>query len=160
MKLSGNEIVEILETLKRLGYSRFRFEQDGVKLEVDSGGGSIADTEQAAVVSSPAAPRSPTSTPTPTPPPVAARTAPPRDGLVAVTAPMTGTFYRASEPGAPPFVEVGATVAADETVCIVEVMKLFNSIAAGHAGTVVEVCAENESRVESGQPLIWIEPSR
>ena len=84
---------------------------------------------------------------------------PPREGLVAVSAPMTGTFYRAPSPDAPPFVEAGDTVEATQTVCIVEVMKLFNSIAAGVAGTVVEVCVENESSVAAGQPMIWIEPS-
>ena len=72
---------------------------------------------------------------------------------------MTGTFYRASSPVAPPFVDVGSTVAADDTVCLVEVMKLFNSIPAGVAGTVVEICAENEAQVKAGQPLIWIEAS-
>lgn len=84
---------------------------------------------------------------------------PPREGLVAVSAPMTGTFYRAPSPDAPSFVEVGDTVEATQTVCIVEVMKLFNSIAAGVAGTVVEVCVDNESPVAAGQPMVWIEPA-
>ena len=71
---------------------------------------------------------------------------------------MTGTFYRAPSPGAPPFIEVGADVRADQVVCIVEVMKLFNSISAGVAGRVLEICVENESPVAAGQAMMWIDP--
>jgi acetyl-CoA carboxylase biotin carboxyl carrier protein len=79
------------------------------------------------------------------------------DGM-AVTAPMVGTFYRAPAPGAPPFVEVGSLVTEDDTVCILEVMKLMNSIKAGCRGRVVEVCVENATLVEFGATLIVIEP--
>src|SRR5438552_163256 len=82
----------------------------------------------------------------------------PRDGMVEVRAPMVGTFYRAPAPGAPPFVEVGAKVEPDDVVCIIEVMKLMNSIRAGRRGRVVEILAENAELVEYGQPLIVIEP--
>ena len=71
---------------------------------------------------------------------------------------MVGTFYRAPAPGAPPFVEVGAKVEPDDVVCIIEVMKLMNSIRAGRRGRVVEILAENAELVEYGQPLIVIEP--
>ena len=81
-----------------------------------------------------------------------------RDCMVEVRAPMVGTFYRAPAPGAPPFVEVGATVEPDDVVCIIEVMKLMNSIRAGGRGRVVEILAENAELVEYGQPLIVIEP--
>jgi len=81
-----------------------------------------------------------------------------RDGMIEVRAPMVGTFYRAPAPGAPPFVEVGAKVEPDDVVCIIEVMKLMNSIRAGRRGRVVEILAENAELVEYGQPLIVIEP--
>jgi len=81
-----------------------------------------------------------------------------RDGMIEVRAPMVGTFYRAPAPGAPPFVEVGAKVEPDDVVCIIEVMKLMNSIRAGGRGRVVEILAENAELVEYGQPLIVIEP--
>ena len=81
-----------------------------------------------------------------------------RDGAVEVRAPMVGTFYRAPAPGAPPFVEVGAKVEPDDVVCIIEVMKLMNSIRAGRRGQVVEILADNAQLVEYGQPLIVIEP--
>lgn len=83
---------------------------------------------------------------------------PSRPGGVEVKAPMVGTFYRAPAPGAPPFVEVGSTVTEDQTVCIIEVMKLMNSIKAGCRGRVVEICAENAALVEFGQVLMVIEP--
>jgi acetyl-CoA carboxylase biotin carboxyl carrier protein len=76
-----------------------------------------------------------------------------------ITAPMLGTFYRAEAPGAAPFVEVGARVEPDTIVCLIEVMKMMNSIPAGMAGTVVEVCAANAELVEYGQPLFRVEPA-
>ena len=82
-----------------------------------------------------------------------------RDGLHAVTAPMVGTFYRAPTPGAPPFVEVGSRVDPQDTVGLLEVMKLFTDISAGCKGCVVAICAENAQRVEHGQTLVVIEPS-
>lgn len=81
------------------------------------------------------------------------------DGLVAVRAPMLGTFYRASAPGEKPFVEIGSRVKADDTVCLIEVMKLFNSIRAGVDGKVVDILTENAGLVEYNQPIILIEPT-
>ena len=78
------------------------------------------------------------------------------EGVAAVVAPMLGTCYRAPSPGAKPFVEVGDKVKADDTVCLVEVMKLFNSLQAGVAGTVEKILFENATLVEYGQPLILI----
>jgi acetyl-CoA carboxylase biotin carboxyl carrier protein len=83
----------------------------------------------------------------------------PEDGLVYVTAPMVGMFYRASGPDEPAFVEPGAEVAEDDVVCLIEVMKLFNSITAGTKGRVKEVLAENGVMVEYGQRLLAIEPA-
>src|SRR2546423_1177351 len=83
---------------------------------------------------------------------------PASDGAVTIDAPMLGTFYRAEAPGAKPFVEVGARVEPGTVVCLIEVMKMMNSIPAGVAGTVVEVCAENAQLVEFGQPLFRLEP--
>lgn len=82
-----------------------------------------------------------------------------RPGGVEVKAPMVGTFYRAPAPGAPPFVEVGHQVTEDDTVGIIEVMKLMNSIRAGCRGRVLEICAENGAMVEFGQVLMVVESS-
>jgi acetyl-CoA carboxylase biotin carboxyl carrier protein len=81
-----------------------------------------------------------------------------RAGLVAVAAPLPGTFYRAPRPGAAPFVEVGDEVAEDTVVAIVETMKLMNSVHAGTPGRVVQICLENADPVTQGATLMWIEP--
>lgn len=78
-------------------------------------------------------------------------------GEVVVKAPMVGTFYASSQPGAPSFVQVGDTVQADTVLCIVEVMKLMNNVEAGAPGTVTRVLVENEAAVEYGQPLFVIQ---
>jgi acetyl-CoA carboxylase biotin carboxyl carrier protein len=79
------------------------------------------------------------------------------EGLVAIKAPMLGTFYRTPKPGAPPFVEVGAMVDKDDPVCIIEVMKLFNTVKAGVQGRIAQICAEQGQLVEYQQVLFLIE---
>lgn len=79
-------------------------------------------------------------------------------GSVLIKSPMVGTFYRSPEPGARPFVEVGERVAPDKTVCIIEVMKLMNSIPAGHPGVVTHILVEDAQPVEYGQVLMVIDP--
>jgi acetyl-CoA carboxylase biotin carboxyl carrier protein len=76
-----------------------------------------------------------------------------------ITSPMLGTFYRAEAPGKPPFVEVGERVEPDTIVCIIEVMKMMNSITAGVSGTIAAVVPENAELVEYGQPLFRVEPA-
>ena len=76
--------------------------------------------------------------------------------LVAVRAPLPGTFYRAPRPGAAPFVEVGSQVGADTVVGIVETMKLMNSVTAGVDGTVAEICLANAEFAANGATLLRI----
>jgi acetyl-CoA carboxylase biotin carboxyl carrier protein len=77
---------------------------------------------------------------------------------VLITSPMVGTFYRAPEPGAPPFVEVGQWVEPDTTVCIIEVMKLMHSMPARHRGVVTHILVEDAAPVEYGQALLVLDP--
>ncbi|HQQ69469.1 MAG TPA: acetyl-CoA carboxylase biotin carboxyl carrier protein [Alicycliphilus sp.] len=74
-----------------------------------------------------------------------------------VKSPMVGTFYRASAPGAKPFVEVGSQVKEGDTICIIEAMKILNEIEADKSGTVTRILGENGQAVEYGQPLFVIE---
>ena len=83
---------------------------------------------------------------------------PEADGVVRVEAPMVGVFYRAGQPGAPPFVEEGETVAAGQTLCILEAMKLMNEIKADSAGIVRAIHVGNAEPVEFGQLLFELEP--
>jgi acetyl-CoA carboxylase biotin carboxyl carrier protein len=77
-------------------------------------------------------------------------------GLVAVRAPLPGTFYRAPRPGAPPFVEVGGQVSTDTVIGIVETMKLMNSVPAGVVGTIAEICVANAEFAAQGATLLLI----
>ena len=83
---------------------------------------------------------------------------PPSNGLVRIEAPMVGTFYRAPEPGAAPFVEEGAPVAAGQTLCILEAMKLMNEVKSEIEGIIRTINVENGEAVEYGQLLFEIEP--
>ncbi len=80
----------------------------------------------------------------------------PAENEVVIKAPMVGTFYAASKPGAPAFVNVGDRVKSDTVLCIVEVMKLMNNVEAKVEGVITKILVENEQPVEYGQPLMVI----
>jgi acetyl-CoA carboxylase biotin carboxyl carrier protein len=138
MALSDDDVREILRLIDEAELDELRIETDGLSLHVVRGGNAPA----AASDESP---------PAPTP-------AEGADGLT-IEAPMLGVFYRAPSPGAPPFVEVGAHVEADTIVCLIEVMKMMNSVAAGVSGTIAEIHVENAEAVEYGQPLFRVVPA-
>lgn len=161
MGLSRDDVFKIIELIEESGYDEVRLEAGDFKLHVQkhAAGGApmervsgLDETPRGAAMGAPV--------PAAAPAPMAERNAdePIPEGAVVVRAPMLGTFYRAPSPGEKPFVEAGAKVAPDDTVCLVEVMKLFNSIKAGAAGTVVKILAENAAMVEHGQPLLVIAP--
>ncbi len=104
----------------------------------------------------PAAPPLPTINANPdpaAPQPAAAAVLP--EGEV-IKAPMVGTFYRAANPGAEPFVQVGSVVKVGDTLCIIEAMKLLNNLEAEIAGTIKAILVENGQPVEYGEPLFVI----
>jgi len=78
--------------------------------------------------------------------------------LIEVKSPMVGTFYATPSPDSDPYVHVGAAVADDTIVCIVEAMKVMNEIKAECAGTIAEVCVKNAQPVEFGQVLFRVKP--
>jgi acetyl-CoA carboxylase biotin carboxyl carrier protein len=83
----------------------------------------------------------------------------PQEGEIAIKAPMVGTFYRSPKPGDPPFVEEGHAVGTDSIVCIIEVMKLMNSLHAGIEGVVTRILVQDAQAVEYGQPLMFVRKS-
>ena len=85
-------------------------------------------------------------------------TEPPSANLVDITSPMVGTFYRAPSPEAPPYVDVGASVAAGDVLCVIEAMKLMNELECEVSGRVVEICADNAEPVDYGQLLFRVDP--
>ena len=119
----------------------------------------IVNKVQTVAVAAPAVAAAPVVAAAPTAAPAAAEAAPAAEPVVegkTVTSPMVGTFYRAPNPGAEPFVKVGDHVEAGQTLGIIEAMKLLNEIEAETSGTVKEICVENAQPVEFGQPLFII----
>ncbi|MCH7534326.1 MAG: acetyl-CoA carboxylase biotin carboxyl carrier protein [Bacteroidetes bacterium] len=80
-------------------------------------------------------------------------------GYTTIKAPMIGTFYRASDPEKPPFVNVGDVISTGTTICIIEAMKLFNEIESEVSGKIVKVLVDDTSPVEYDQPLFLIDPN-
>jgi acetyl-CoA carboxylase biotin carboxyl carrier protein len=113
----------------------------------------VSTADRAANPADAAAPPSSSASPSNSAPPPA-----PREGLVEMTSPIVGTFYRASAPDKEPFVEKGARVKAETVVCIIEAMKVMNEIRAEMSGEIVEVLARNGEAVEFNQPLFLIRP--
>jgi len=148
MPLTDEDIREILRIIDESQLAELQIETEGFSLHVVRGQRGVVDTPAAV---RPAA--------TPAKEPEAGVEPSPSDGRVSITAPMLGTFYRAEAPGRPPFVEVGKRVEPDTIVCIIEVMKMMNSIPAGVSGRIAEVVAENAELVEYGQPLFRVEPA-
>lgn len=102
----------------------------------------------------------PMSSPPSSPNPPARRTKkdPTGAGTIAITAPIIGRFYERPEPGAPSFVKVGSVVKEDTTVCLIEVMKLFQAVRAGVSGVIVEICVQDAQMVEYEQILFRVRP--
>ncbi|GAB3379670.1 acetyl-CoA carboxylase biotin carboxyl carrier protein [Amycolatopsis echigonensis] len=166
MTLSPADIKIIVATLQDSEWDEAEVVVGDVRVAVARNGASLgAPAAPAAVPAPPPAPAA-----APVPPPPAALAAPqaapapvsepevPAEGGHVITAPSVGVFWRAPEPGAPPFVEVGSKVAAGDTIGIVEVMKLMSNVTADVAGTVTAVHVENAGAVEYGTPLVTIRP--
>lgn len=166
MELTHDDVLEILSMVEASDVEYLDIEVAGTRIVVDKSGDHIVTHPAEADTSRDGGRAGAVTTTAPAPgdaPEPAARsdrgpTVSDRDGHVTIDAPMVGVFYRAPEPGAQPYVEVGDHVDEDTTVGIVEVMKVFNSITAGTSGVVVEILAENDQFVEYGQPLIVVRP--
>lgn len=157
--MSLDEIRRILDLVREHELVEFELEQDGVKLRVRK------DSRYAPAASSnPAIPAAPAAVAVATPAPVPVPEAPAAAGsqadeaidLAVVTSPIVGTFYRASAPGAPPFVEVGSVVRKGQVLCIIEAMKLMNEIESDADGVIKAILVENGQPVEFDQPLFII----
>jgi acetyl-CoA carboxylase biotin carboxyl carrier protein len=145
-------IARLIESGSR--FSEFRLRSGDIEVDVKRGNGAAGEAVTPAQAGAqldpgPSPSRASGMTETNVPP-----------GTEIVRSPMVGTFYRASDPGAPPFVEVGSRVAPDTLLCIIEVMKLMNSVTAGVAGVVTHVFVENAQMVEYGQPLIAVKAKK
>jgi len=160
-ELTHDDVREILDLIDRAQSDFFQLQMGDLKLLVSKTAppGATPPGTPAAVTPNPApAPAAPALHPgAPSTPP--AVTAQDRAGLIEVRAPMVGTFYAQSEPGAPPFVQVGSVVDQDATLGLIEVMKVYTAIRAGTTGAVVEILTGNAQFVEYGQVLFYIRPA-
>jgi acetyl-CoA carboxylase biotin carboxyl carrier protein len=104
-------------------------------------------------------PPAPEAAPASAPAPVPPAAVPPEEQQHVIKSPIVGTFYAGPSPEAGPFVKVGDTVDAGQTVCIIEAMKLMNEIEADISGEVVRILVENGQPVEYGEPLFALRPT-
>jgi oxaloacetate decarboxylase alpha subunit len=143
-RVRAERIREVVRIVQETGVGEITIEEDGMRVSVRR------------TVDEPPVPVGSSLVPATEPdlPPVA----PPDDAFVRVESPMVGTFYRASSPGAPPFVSEGDPVAIGQTLCILEAMKLMNEVKAEIEGIVRAIHADNAQAVEYGQLLFELEP--
>ena len=173
MELSHDDVLEILELLENSKVEYLEIEVGSTKLVANKSGITLGKASEPQVVIEPAPV---IQIPQPQTPPAAQSTAAPSAqstaapsaiepskesqgaDLVKVTAPVVGVFYRQSEPGAPPYVEVGSKIEEGATLGLLEVMKMFTSVTAPLRGEIVEILAQNNEFVEFEQTLMLIRP--
>ena len=133
------EIQALIKTLDNSSIEKFEYECDEYRLSLKKGSSTVAVKKAQAepVVEEEAADAE-------------------EKELIEITAPMVGTFYSATEPGAEPFVKVGSKIDADSVICILEAMKLFTEVEADVTGEIVEILAKDGDLVEYGQPLFSV----
>ena len=158
MALNEQEVLQVLAMFQKSGWEQMHLQSGSFRLSISKTGRPQARAESApAVASSPATTSVPPISTPATPPTPAAPAVDPRWQIV--KAPMLGHFYAAPKPGAPPFVTLGQQVAADDTVAILEVMKLMNHVKAGIAGRIAQIAVGNGELVEFDQVLLYIDPA-
>jgi acetyl-CoA carboxylase biotin carboxyl carrier protein len=147
------KLKKLIDLVQESGIAELEITEGEEKVRINRVGSagivSAAPAQVAPVIA--AAPQAPASAPAPAAPPAL-------DGIV-VKSPMVGTFYRAASPGAAPFVEVGQSVNAGQTLCIIEAMKLMNEIESDVGGIVSRVLVESGQPVEYGEPLFVLTPN-
>ena len=159
-----DEINRILEMVREHELSEFELEREGFKIKIKKGTVVNASAPFAMPTVQQTAPAAPQASAGYQPGPLEAvpsSTAPPSDELdfAIVKSPIVGTFFRAAEPGAPSFVEVGTTVKKGQVLCIIEAMKLMNEIDSEYDGEIVKVYVENGQPVQYGERLFAIKPN-
>jgi len=164
MELTEDEILQILKLIEESHFDELHLEMGDLKLIVSKGGGVSAARDKPPSTASTAPTHSKTSvveTKEQEAESKAQKTEPEataiiEEGLIPIKATILGTFYKCPEPGAPPYVEVGTFVEEDNTVCLLEVMKVFSAVKAGVRGYIAKICAESTQLVEYGQTLFLV----
>jgi acetyl-CoA carboxylase biotin carboxyl carrier protein len=163
--MNVDEIRSILELVREHDLTEFELEVDGTKIKVKKAGSAPVIQVQAGqpyaplpaiVVAPPPGGGGPLTAARPAEARPASSTEPVGADMAIVKSPIVGTFYRAPEPGAPPFVETGAHVKKGQVLCIIEAMKLMNEIECDYEGEVVAVYVENAQTVQYGERLFAV----
>ena len=154
MTLTARDIAEITRLLEDSSFDELELEIDGLKIHLRRGAGNGARPPVSPDTRPMSAATPGKQGPVPSPPSAAAAHDP---ALTPVRAPLLGTYYRAPKPGAPPFVETGASVEPDTVIGIIEVMKLMNAVRAGTRGVVREIRARDGTLVEYGEILLLVD---
>lgn len=146
------EIKQIIELMNKNELTHFHLERDGNKVKLKKGV-DLATMQQALAMVQPVAPApvAPVAAPAAIEATLDSDALPP--GEVEIPSPMVGTFYRSSDPAAAPFADIGTEVSEESTVCIIEAMKVMNTISADVKGTITQVLVENGTPVQFGEPL-------
>jgi acetyl-CoA carboxylase biotin carboxyl carrier protein len=158
--MNVKEIKELVDLVSRRGLAGLEIERAGFRLRIEGAPRVPAAAPRGwepAVLAEPAALAAPA-----VPPAAHVAPGPPgsgeHEGFHVLTSPIVGTFYRAANPDAEPFVKVGDSVEKGKTLCIVEAMKLMNEIEADVSGTIVAIYPQNAQPVEFGEKLFAIQP--
>jgi acetyl-CoA carboxylase biotin carboxyl carrier protein len=159
MQLDHDQLRQLITLLGESDIQELKLEGDDFRLELRR---NLPASQPQVVMQAPPAPVQvaaavavPSASPSAAPPAAAAV----RGDLLEITAPMVGTFYRASAPGEPAFVDLGSRISVGQPICILEAMKLMNELEAEVSGEVVEILVENGTPVEFGQVLMRVRPA-
>jgi acetyl-CoA carboxylase biotin carboxyl carrier protein len=152
-----DDIRQILDLVREHDLAELEIERDGLKVRVRKAGDRVTVIPPVVPAAAPAPVNATPPAAAPTPVPAAAdEESPPGVDLAVIKSPLVGTFYRAAEPGAPPFVDVGDAVRKGQVLCIIEAMKLMNEIESDCDGEISAVYVENGRPVQFGERLFAV----
>ncbi len=151
MKL--DKVKDFVEYAKEAGVLELKYENGDEKISVR-----LADPNPVFVQSAPAMANASMAAPASSMSTSKGQSTASQEGLIEITSPFVGTFYRSSSPDSDPYVKPGQRVSKGQPLCIVEAMKIMNEIESEADGEIVEICVENETYVEFGQVLFRVKP--
>lgn len=156
------EIQNLIKFVAKSGASEVKLEMEDIKITIKTGSDKTETTiiQQSAPEQIPVAHSSAPAVPVAPSPATSTTESTDEDSkYITIKSPIIGTFYRKPSPDKPVFVNVGDTISAGDTVCVIEAMKLFNEVESEVSGKIVKVLVDDSSPVEFDQPLFLIDPS-
>lgn len=160
--METREIQKLIDFIAQSGLDEVNIETTDLKIKVKRYGAAPVVSYTPAPVAAPApaiAPAAPAAAAPAAPAESAVSKEPASSNLITIKSPMIGTFYRASSPETPAFVNIGDEIKPGKVVCVIEAMKLFNEIESEVSGKIVKILVENATPVEFDQPLFLVEPA-